>query len=59
MGISELLLIALVVLIVFGPDKLPQLAKNIGKLTAKSEKLINQVKDTLNQQVNLATLEDN
>ena len=36
MGISELLLIALVVLIVFGPDKLPQLAKNIGKFAIVS-----------------------
>ena len=34
-GIQELIVIFLVALFVFGPDKLPELARNIGKLVAQ------------------------
>lgn len=43
-GLGELLLIALVALIVFGPEKTPELARKAGKAARKIKKMTNEFK---------------
>lgn len=45
-GTSELILIGIVALIVFGPRKLPQMAKTIGKMMAEFRGATNEFKTT-------------
>ena len=45
-GTSELLLIGVIALIVFGPRKLPQMAKTIGKTMADFRRTTNEFKST-------------
>ncbi len=45
-GTSELILIGVIALIVFGPRKLPQMAKTIGKTMADFRKTTNEFKST-------------
>jgi Tat protein translocase TatB subunit len=46
LGASELILIGIVALIVFGPRKLPELAKTIGKTMADFRRTTNEFKST-------------
>jgi Tat protein translocase TatB subunit len=50
-GTQELILIGMVALIVFGPRKLPQLAKTIGKTMADFRKVTNEFKSTWEKEV--------
>lgn len=50
-GTSELILIGLVALIVFGPRKLPQIAKTIGKTMADFRKTTQDFKSTWEKEV--------
>jgi Sec-independent protein translocase protein TatA len=43
-NLSEILVIALVTLLLFGPDNLPQLARQLGKLAADWRKVSNSVR---------------
>lgn len=43
MGISEILLILVVVLILFGPEDLPVIARSIGKLVFEIRKAVNEL----------------
>ena len=45
-GTSELILIGIVALIVFGPRKLPQMAKTLGKMMAEFRSATNEFKTT-------------
>ena len=45
-GTSELLLIGIVALIIFGPRKLPQMAKTMGKMMAEFRTATNEFKTT-------------
>lgn len=51
-GTSELILIGMVALIVFGPRKLPQIARTIGKTMADFRKTTNDFKSTWEKEVN-------
>ncbi len=51
-GTSELILIAIVALIVFGPRKLPQIARTIGKTMADFRKTTDDFKSTWEKEVN-------
>lgn len=51
-GTSELILIGIVALIVFGPRKLPQIARTIGKTMADFRKTTNEFKATWEREVN-------
>ncbi len=52
-GTSELMLIGLVALIVFGPRKLPELARTIGKTMAEFRRSTDDFKKTWQQEVDL------
>jgi Sec-independent protein translocase protein TatA len=56
---AELLLILIVALIVFGPNKLPMLASHLGLLMRKINHLKNQASRLWEQQVQELQLEDN
>lgn len=49
MGMSELLLILLVALVVVGPRKLPDLAKNLGKGLTEFRKATDDIKSKINE----------
>jgi len=51
-GTSELILIGAVALIVFGPRKLPQLAKTLGRTMADFKNTTNEFKTTWEREVN-------
>ncbi len=46
-GFLELVVIAFVAIVVFGPDKLPDLAKQAGSLARKARSLANNARDEL------------
>ena len=52
-GTSELILIAIVALIVFGPRKLPQMMKTVGKTMAEFRNATNEFKTTWEREVTL------
>lgn len=58
-GTSELVMIGLVALIVFGPRKLPELAKTIGKTMAEFRRSTDDFKKTWEQEINFENLETN
>ena len=45
---SELLIIFLIVLIVFGPDRLPQIARTLGKAVREFNRKSDEIKNELN-----------
>ena len=53
-GTPEILVIFLLVLVLFGPDKLPDLARQVGRGVRK----IRRASDELKSQLNLDALED-
>lgn len=56
-GTSELILIGIVALIVFGPRKLPGLARSAGKLMSDFRNTTNEFKETWQKEVDLEKLE--
>ena len=57
-GTSELILIGIVALIVFGPRKLPEMARMIGKTMADFRRTTNEFKSTWEKEVNLEEIEN-
>jgi len=53
LGMQELIVIFLLALIVFGPRKLPELGKTIGKGLAEFKKASNELKHTWEEEVRL------
>ena len=49
LGIGELAIILVIVLIVFGPKKLPELAKSMGQAVKEFKKGQQDLEETLNQ----------
>ena len=47
-GTSEILVIAVVVLLLFGPDKLPELARQIGRGVREVRKITDEFKNQIN-----------
>lgn len=56
---SEILVILVVALLVFGPEKLPSLARTLGKLVRKVNSLRDEFQATLDKQILVDTLEEN
>jgi sec-independent protein translocase protein TatB len=56
LGFSELLLIALVALVVIGPERLPRVARTMGHLAGRLQRYVADVKADINREVELDEL---
>lgn len=54
---SELMIIAVVTLLVVGPDKLPQLARTVGAFVGRLQRYVAQVKEEVNREVRFEELQ--
>ena len=52
-GTPELIIIFVIALIVFGPRKLPELGKSLGKSLAEFKRASNELKSTLDEEIRL------
>ena len=52
-GIPELIIIFTIALIIFGPRKLPELGKSLGKSLAEFKRASNELKNTLDEEIRL------
>ena len=62
-GVPELIIIFTIALIIFGPRKLPELGKSLGKSLAEFKRASNELKNTLDEEIRLeerrtATMEE-
>lgn len=56
-GTSELILVGLVALIIFGPRKLPEMLKSFGKVMAEFKRSTNEFKESWEREVSFEDLE--
>lgn len=54
---SELIVIAIVALIVIGPERLPKVARTLGALTGRMQRYMAQIKDEINREARFAELQ--
>lgn len=54
---SELLVIAVVALLVIGPEKLPKVARTLGALTGRMQRYVAQVKEEVNREARFEELQ--
>jgi sec-independent protein translocase protein TatA len=52
-GMPELIIIFVIALIIFGPRKLPELGRSLGKSLAEFKKASNELKSTLEEEIRL------
>ncbi len=55
-GFSELLVIALVALVVIGPERLPRVARTAGHLLGRLQRYVSDVKSDINREIQLDEL---
>jgi sec-independent protein translocase protein TatB len=55
-GFSEMIVIAVVALIVIGPEKLPRVARTVGALLGRMQRYVNDVKADINREIELDEL---
>lgn len=53
LGTPELLLIAVIALFIFGPRKLPELMRSLGKSVGEFKRASNELKNTLDEEIRL------
>ena len=52
LGMPELIVIFIIALVVFGPRKLPELGRSLGKGIAEFKKATSELQDTLEREIN-------
>ena len=52
-GMPELIIIFMIALIIFGPRKLPELGRSLGKSLAEFKRASNELKSTLEEEIRL------
>ena len=57
-GMPEMMIIAVIALIIFGPRKLPELGKSLGKSIAEFKRASNELKNTLEEEIRTEELQD-
>ena len=57
-GMPEMVVIAVIALIIFGPRKLPELGKSLGKSIAEFKRASNELKNTLEEEIRTEELND-
>ncbi len=57
-GFSEMLMLAVVALVVLGPERLPKVAKQAGAWMGKLRRYVDDVKSDINRQMELSELRD-
>lgn len=55
-GFSEMLVIAVVALVVIGPERLPKVARTVGVLVGRLQRYVAQVKSDINREMEAADL---
>jgi sec-independent protein translocase protein TatB len=55
-GFSEMIVIAVIALIVLGPEKLPRVARTAGHLLGRMQRYVNDVKSDINREIELDEL---
>lgn len=58
LGIPELMLIFIVALIVFGPKKLPEIGRTLGKALGEFKKATDELKNTIEREVRVEELKE-
>ncbi|MGB4883204.1 MAG: Sec-independent protein translocase protein TatB [Neisseria sp.] len=56
LGLSEMMLIGVIALVVLGPERLPKVARTVGRLIGKVQSFVNTVKYELTTQADLTDL---
>ncbi len=55
-GFSEMIMIAIIALVVLGPEKLPRVARTAGHLLGRMQRYVNDVKSDINREIELDEL---
>ena len=55
-GFSELMLIAVIALVVIGPERLPRVARTLGHLAGRLQRYVSEVKADINREIELDEL---
>ena len=57
-GMPELIIIFVIALIIFGPRKLPELGRSLGKSIAEFKRASNELKSTLEEEIRIEEQKD-
>ena len=58
LGFPELMIIMVIALIIFGPRKLPELGRSLGKSIGEFRKASNELKSTLEEEIRMEEVKD-